>query len=335
MVGGDRDGAAGAGGGRARAGVARRPRARRQPSAAGVCGAHRRLHRRRPGPAGHRRRAPRPAPACGLSRRRAFRRRPLAEFDLDLPGPTFRRTPRSSRLEHGRDRGPGAPDPLRPRRTPSHDPDPLRSARLSGRPASGRARRLARVHLGRDRPRGCAAARTCSSSTARGSSSSTRLRCRRPPTRSPRTSSGRRSPRGPDRQRQRRPALAARRRPAATIRTSTASGASTRDDGQRQDHARDLHLRGPRVLGVPRRGEPRRGWSSSIDEHVSRRRAARRTCSCRRPYRPRNRWNTSTTEGAMHLVQGSNTLGAEIELAGGRAWSARRRRRAAHRGRRS
>jgi hypothetical protein len=32
-------------------------------------------------------------------------------------------------------------------------------------------------------------------------------------------------------------------------------------------------------------------------------------------YVPRNRWNTSTTNGAMHLVQRSNTLGAEIELA--------------------
>jgi hypothetical protein len=32
-------------------------------------------------------------------------------------------------------------------------------------------------------------------------------------------------------------------------------------------------------------------------------------------YRPRNRWNTSTTNGAMHLVQRSNSLGAEIELA--------------------
>lgn len=32
-------------------------------------------------------------------------------------------------------------------------------------------------------------------------------------------------------------------------------------------------------------------------------------------YIARNRWNTNTTTGAMHLVQGSNTLGAEIELA--------------------
>jgi hypothetical protein len=32
-------------------------------------------------------------------------------------------------------------------------------------------------------------------------------------------------------------------------------------------------------------------------------------------YVRRNRWNNSTTNGAMHLVQGSNTLGAEIELA--------------------
>jgi hypothetical protein len=33
-------------------------------------------------------------------------------------------------------------------------------------------------------------------------------------------------------------------------------------------------------------------------------------------YRSRNPWNDSTTQGAMHLIQGSNTLGAEIELAG-------------------
>ena len=29
----------------------------------------------------------------------------------------------------------------------------------------------------------------------------------------------------------------------------------------------------------------------------------------------RNRWNNSTTAGAMHLIQPNNTLGAEIELA--------------------
>lgn len=34
-------------------------------------------------------------------------------------------------------------------------------------------------------------------------------------------------------------------------------------------------------------------------------------------YRPRNRWNNSTSEGAMHLIQPANTLLAEIELAGG------------------
>jgi hypothetical protein len=32
-------------------------------------------------------------------------------------------------------------------------------------------------------------------------------------------------------------------------------------------------------------------------------------------YVPRNRWNNSTTTGAMHLIQAANTLGAEIELA--------------------
>ncbi len=34
-------------------------------------------------------------------------------------------------------------------------------------------------------------------------------------------------------------------------------------------------------------------------------------------YNPRNRWNNSTTEGAMHLIQRNNTLTAEIELAAG------------------
>jgi len=34
-------------------------------------------------------------------------------------------------------------------------------------------------------------------------------------------------------------------------------------------------------------------------------------------YNPRNRWNNSTTEGAMHLIQRNNTLSAEIELAAG------------------
>jgi hypothetical protein len=32
-------------------------------------------------------------------------------------------------------------------------------------------------------------------------------------------------------------------------------------------------------------------------------------------YEARNRWNNSTDGGAMHLIQGANTLGAEIELA--------------------
>jgi hypothetical protein len=34
-------------------------------------------------------------------------------------------------------------------------------------------------------------------------------------------------------------------------------------------------------------------------------------------YDKRNRWNNSTTGGAMHLIQRANTLGAEIELAAG------------------
>jgi hypothetical protein len=41
-------------------------------------------------------------------------------------------------------------------------------------------------------------------------------------------------------------------------------------------------------------------------------------------YNPRNRWNRSTREGAMHLIQPNNTLGAEIELAAG-ASNVRRR----------
>jgi hypothetical protein len=32
-------------------------------------------------------------------------------------------------------------------------------------------------------------------------------------------------------------------------------------------------------------------------------------------YNPRNKWNNSTTHGAMHLIQGANTLGAEINIA--------------------
>lgn len=34
-------------------------------------------------------------------------------------------------------------------------------------------------------------------------------------------------------------------------------------------------------------------------------------------YKPDNKWNNSTTNGAMHLIQINNTLGAEIELAAG------------------
>lgn len=33
-------------------------------------------------------------------------------------------------------------------------------------------------------------------------------------------------------------------------------------------------------------------------------------------YRRRNIWNSTTTQGAMHLIQGANTLSAEIEFAG-------------------
>ena len=34
-------------------------------------------------------------------------------------------------------------------------------------------------------------------------------------------------------------------------------------------------------------------------------------------YNPRNRWNNSSTNGVMHLIQRNNSLSAEIELAGG------------------
>ena len=34
-------------------------------------------------------------------------------------------------------------------------------------------------------------------------------------------------------------------------------------------------------------------------------------------YNPRNKWNSTTQSGAMHLIQVNNTLSAEIELAGG------------------
>jgi hypothetical protein len=34
-------------------------------------------------------------------------------------------------------------------------------------------------------------------------------------------------------------------------------------------------------------------------------------------YNPRNRWNSTTTDGAMHLIQVNNSLSAEIELAAG------------------
>ena len=32
-------------------------------------------------------------------------------------------------------------------------------------------------------------------------------------------------------------------------------------------------------------------------------------------YRPQNKWNRSTTQGAMHLIQAANTLGAEMNIA--------------------
>jgi hypothetical protein len=41
-------------------------------------------------------------------------------------------------------------------------------------------------------------------------------------------------------------------------------------------------------------------------------------------YVPRNRWNNSTTMGAMHLIQQNNTLGAEIELAAGASLTRKR-----------
>ena len=49
-------------------------------------------------------------------------------------------------------------------------------------------------------------------------------------------------------------------------------------------------------------------------------------------YDARNRWNNSTTAGAMHLIQPNNTLGAEIELAGAATIVRRRERRRDYRG---
>jgi hypothetical protein len=58
--------------------------------------------------------------------------------------------------------------------------------------------------------------------------------------------------------------------------------------------------------------------------HVSSRVKAQELVDSQGRYNPRNRWNNSTTGGAMHLIQPNNTLGAEIELAAG-ASNARRR----------
>jgi hypothetical protein len=50
-------------------------------------------------------------------------------------------------------------------------------------------------------------------------------------------------------------------------------------------------------------------------EHVNPAVQRRDLFSANGRYNPRNRWNNSTDQGAMHLIQANNTLGAEIELA--------------------
>jgi hypothetical protein len=52
-------------------------------------------------------------------------------------------------------------------------------------------------------------------------------------------------------------------------------------------------------------------------QHVSPGATAQDLVSTNGQYNARNKWNNSTTRGAMHLIQRNNTLGAEIELAAG------------------
>ncbi len=52
-------------------------------------------------------------------------------------------------------------------------------------------------------------------------------------------------------------------------------------------------------------------------QHVSPQVTAQQIFSSNGAYKQRNLWNNSTTQGAMHLIQRNNTLGAEIELAAG------------------
>lgn len=59
-------------------------------------------------------------------------------------------------------------------------------------------------------------------------------------------------------------------------------------------------------------------------EHVDKKVKAQDLVDSQGDYDPFNRWNNSTSKGAMHLIQRNNTLSAEIELAAG-ASNARRR----------
>lgn len=50
-------------------------------------------------------------------------------------------------------------------------------------------------------------------------------------------------------------------------------------------------------------------------QHISQQVVASDLFTSTGQYRPRNKWNNSTTTGAMHLIQGANTLLAEINIA--------------------
>ena len=101
----------------------------------------------------------------------------------------------------------------------------------------------------------------------------------------------------------------------------------TRDPVTRQDHPGDFHLRGTGVLEGSRASPIRTRWSRSIASS-SRRAVTQADLFADGVYNPYNRFNNSTSNGAMHLIQAANTLYAEIELGAAatirRAWTGAR-----------
>ena len=74
-----------------------------------------------------------------------------------------------------------------------------------------------------------------------------------------------------------------------------------------------VHLREPGILGAPRGREPAKVLEL-YQKHISKS-VKKSDLFSGSSYLPRNKWNNSTTNGVMYLVQRNNTLFAELNIA--------------------